>query len=455
MIKWEIRVLLIHYLQQGVSKSKIARKLGLNRRTINRWIADGELERDLDTGELPTWVRRGRPKKLEDFKPIIDARLEKYPDLSAVRLFEETKAAGYAGGLTQLKLHVAQVRPHPAPEPIVRFETEPGHPAQVDFAEFKFPWGKRYALVVVLGYSRLLWLKFYSKQDMQTVFSGLEEAFAFFGGVPREILPDNPKTVVLVRGATVRESTLHPHFLDFLGHYALELQLCEPRRPRTKGKVERPMRYIATSLVLPSFEHWHSPEDANREARIWLDSVANVRVHGTTRERPCDRLLREQLRALHSVRPYDLTWSEPRRVQKDCHFSWEGNFYSVPWQHGSSAVLVRRSPEGRLEVERAGELIATHRERVGGRGEHITLPAHLAGLWQKTLGRKQAHAPPADTAALASSAEKGQTGPLSLLHAGTALQSTVEQRDLAVYQELLEAAPSTEAVPAAEAEVAA
>jgi transposase len=109
LIKWEIRALLIHYLEQGVSKSGVARRLGLNRRTINRWIADGQLKRDLETAEVPAPVRRSRPFKLEAFKPIIDTRLESYPALSAVRPFDEVKAAGYTGGLTQLSLYVAQV----------------------------------------------------------------------------------------------------------------------------------------------------------------------------------------------------------------------------------------------------------------------------------------------------------------------------------------------------------
>ena len=112
------------------------------------------------------------PRKLDPFTSIIETRLEEYPDLSATRLFEEVQAAGYTGGYTQLRDYVRQVRPRPEPEPIVRFETEPGHQAQVDFAEFKFPWGKRYALLVVLGYSRLLWLKFYARQDMRTLFVG-------------------------------------------------------------------------------------------------------------------------------------------------------------------------------------------------------------------------------------------------------------------------------------------
>jgi transposase len=179
VIKWEIRVLLRHLLDQGLSKAAIACQVGVNRRTIGRWITEGHLDRDLETGEIPRPVRRSRPPKLEPFKPIIHVRLESYPELTAVLLFEELKAEGYCGGVSQLKAYVAQVRPRLALEPVVRFETEPGHQAQVDFAEFTFPWGKRYALLLVLGYSRLLWLKFYPKQDMRILFEGLEEAFAF------------------------------------------------------------------------------------------------------------------------------------------------------------------------------------------------------------------------------------------------------------------------------------
>jgi len=178
VIKWEIRVLLKHYLDQGLPKAVIARQLGINRRTIDRWISEGQLEHEVDTGRIAPPVRKSRPAKLEAFKPIVDARLASYPELTTVRLFDEIRSAGYTGGLTQLKLFVMQVRPRPVLEPAVRFETEPGHQGQVDFAEFSFPWGKRYALLLVLGYSRLLWLKFYPKQDMRTLFSGLEEAFA-------------------------------------------------------------------------------------------------------------------------------------------------------------------------------------------------------------------------------------------------------------------------------------
>src|SRR4051812_34006284 len=160
MIGRETRMLLRHYLEQGASKSALARQLGVSRDTVHRWIRDGELDRDLDTTPVRYGPRRPVPTKLDAYKAIIETRLAAYPALSAVRLLAEVRAAGFTGSYTQLKAFVRRVRPTPAPEPVIRFETPAGRQAQVDFAEFRFPWGKRYALLVVLGYSRLLWCRF-------------------------------------------------------------------------------------------------------------------------------------------------------------------------------------------------------------------------------------------------------------------------------------------------------
>ncbi|MDQ3522152.1 MAG: IS21 family transposase [Gemmatimonadota bacterium] len=229
MIGRETRMLLRHYIEQGVSKSALARKLGISRDTIHRWIRSGELNRDLDVESLrPKRVPR-RPSKLDPYKPLILARLEAYPELSAVRLFEEVRAAGYPAGYEPVKLFVRSARPHSEPEPPVRFETPPAHQAQVDFAEFRFPWGKRYALLVVLGYSRLLWLGFFERQDMRTLFLGLEAAFAFFGGVPRELLFDQMKAVItrdlrLQGGELIRND----EFLRFAHHWGFTARACRP-----------------------------------------------------------------------------------------------------------------------------------------------------------------------------------------------------------------------------------
>jgi transposase len=316
VIKWEIRVLLRHLLDQGLSKAAIARQVGVNRRTINRWLAEGQLDRDVETGQVPRPVRRTRPTKLEPYKAIILARLESYPELTAVRLFEELKAAGYPGGISQLRDYVAQVRPKPAPEPLVRFETEPGHQAQVDFAEFNFGWGKRYALLVVLGYSRLLWLKFYTKQDMRTLFAGLEEAFAFFGGVPREILFDQMASVITRdlrdQGGRLVENA---EFLRFAAHWGFRVRACRPYRAKTKGKVERPIRYVRESFVYA--RDFAGDDDLNAQAERWLSDIANVRKHRTTGEKPLDRFAVGEQMALLALpaRPYRSLVLSPNPVR--------------------------------------------------------------------------------------------------------------------------------------------
>jgi transposase len=292
VIEWERRVRLRHYLEQGLSQTAIAKKLGISRRTIYRWIQRGELDRDLS--EPPKYGPRPRvPTKLDAYKPIIRARLAEYPKLTAIRLLEEIRAAGYTGGYTQLKAYVRQVRPRPPEEPLIRFETPPGKQGQVDLAHFRLPWGRRYALLVVLGYSRLLWLRFFRRQDMQTLFRGLEAAFEFFGGVPEDLLFDQMRSVIVKdrrhEGGGLVENA---EFLRFAHHWGFRPRACRPYRAKTKGKVERPIRYVRSNFFYG--RTFVSDDDLNHQVQIWLDTVANVRDHGTTHERPVDRFERER-----------------------------------------------------------------------------------------------------------------------------------------------------------------
>ncbi len=304
MIGREKRVLLRHYLEQGMNKAAIARELGISRRTVHHWIKTGQLERDLDEERVAYGPRRAMPSKLDPYKPLIDARLEEYPKLTAVRLFKEVRAAGYPGSYNQVKRYARKVRPRPPEEPVVRFETPPAHQAQVDFADFLLPWGKRYAFLVVLGYSRILWLQFFTRQTMQHVFEGLEAAFSFFGGVPHELLFDQMKAVITkderAAGGRVTENA---EFLRFAHHWDFRVRACRPYRAKTKGKVERPVSYVRSSFFYG--RTFTSDEDLNTQARHWLDHVANVRVHGTLKQRPVDRFEQERdvLRPLAS-RPY-------------------------------------------------------------------------------------------------------------------------------------------------------
>jgi transposase len=301
----EQRVLLRHYLERGLSKAEVARELGVSRRTVYHWIESGQLDRELDQAPVRYASRPPVAHKIDPFRGIIDARLSEFPRLTATRLLAEIRAAGYVGGYTQLKEYVRQVRPAPAPDPIVRFETPPGHQGQVDFAEFRLPWGKRYALVVVLAHSRLLWFQFYSRQTMAVLMRGLEDAFAFFGGVPAELLFDQMKAVIVDDERAVGGQLLkNAEFMRFAAHWGFRIRACRPYRAKTKGKVERPIGYVRQSFFYArTFLH---DVDLNAQALSWLAQTANVRRHRTTGEAPRLRFERDERLLLQplAARPY-------------------------------------------------------------------------------------------------------------------------------------------------------
>jgi transposase len=301
--RWDTLVLLKHYLASGLSKSAIARQLGISRRVIYHWLRTGQLERDVSE----PFVRRAapRPTKLDRYKPLIQQRLATYPELSAVRLLDECRAAGYRGGPSQLRAYVASIRPRPAPEPVVRFETAPGEQAQFDFAEIHFPWGKRFAVMVVLGYSRLLYVEFTQRQTALTVMLGLERAFQAFGGVPQHVLFDQMKGVIVEDhrpgGGRLLEN---PEFLRFAAHWSFRIRACRPYRARTKGKVERPVGYLRSNFLYG--RTFLGDADLADQCARWLAEVANQRVHGTTKEVPAIRFARDEQALLQplAARPY-------------------------------------------------------------------------------------------------------------------------------------------------------
>lgn len=297
MHKRETRVLLRHYLEQGVKKAELARRLGVSRRTIYHWLSTGQLERDLDAEAVHYGPRPPVATKLDAYKGIIAARLEAFPRLTAQRLFDEIRAAGYPGGYTQVKAYVRRVRPQPATEPVVRFETPPGFQGQVDFGTFNLPWGRRHALLVVLGHSRLLWWRFFARQTMEALLTGLEAAFTYFGGVPKELLFDQMRSVVIDDARNAGGPLiLNGEFVRFAEHWGFHPRACRPYRAKTKGKVERPIRYCRQSFFYG--RDFVSDEDLDAQAFGWMESVANVRRHRTLGESPRARFERDERDAL-------------------------------------------------------------------------------------------------------------------------------------------------------------
>ena len=294
------RMLLRHLLEAGQSKSAAARQLGVDRSTLRRWINAGLLETEVEAIQARYGPRPPRGVKLDLVKPLIQTRLAEFPRLTARRLFAECRAAGYTGGYTQLCAYVQRLRPPRELEPVVRYETPPGHQAQVDFAHCRLPWGVRYALLIVLGYSRLLWIRFYPRQDLRTLCHGLEACFASWGGVPAELLFDQMKSVLTRDDRLTGGGLTHNlECLRFARHYGFRVRVCRPYRAKTKGKVERPIRYLRESFLYG--RTFCSDADLNAQLDHWLATVANVRTHGTTGEVPTDRFEAREHQALQPL----------------------------------------------------------------------------------------------------------------------------------------------------------
>ena len=219
---WGTRMRLKYYLEQGVSKSELSRRFGIARRTIHHWMRRGNWTATWRPGRRGGRRGRGASTSWTRTRGSSRSGCGSFPKLSAARLFEEVRAAGYPGGYGRVNEYVRQVRPRDPVEPLQRFETPPGRQGQVDFGTFKLPWGRRHALLVVLGHSRLLWLRFYPRQTMTVLIDGLESAFARFGGVPQELLFDQMRSVVISDDRTGGGGlVLNAEFLRFCGALGL------------------------------------------------------------------------------------------------------------------------------------------------------------------------------------------------------------------------------------------
>jgi transposase len=229
--------------------------------------------------------------------------------LAATVLLRELRERGYAGGYSILKEYLARLRPAAIPEPVERFETTPGEQMQVDWAVIRRGADRLSVFVATLGWSRAAYVEFVADERLEALLSCHEHAFLGFGGVPREVLYDNMRTVVLERNRYGRgRHRFHPAFLDFAGHCGFRPRLCQPYRAQSKGKVERFIRYLRGGLWLPLASRMAAEKvlvdqaAANLAVGRWLREVANARVHATTGEVPAERLEVER-RTLGPVPP--------------------------------------------------------------------------------------------------------------------------------------------------------
>ena len=372
---------------EKLSRSAIARRLNVHRGTVRK---------ALRSAHEPPADQRGRPigsnsiSKLDAFKPYMGERLKAYPELSGAKLFKEIKEQGYSGGMTILLEHLRQIRPSRQAQAFLRLETRPGEFAQVDWAnvgtiQIGNARRKLSCFVMVLSYSRMLYLEFTLSQRLEDFLNCHINALEFFGGVPEKINYDNLKTVVVTRVG--KEIRFQKRFMDFAGLYLFDPIPCGVRRPNEKGKVESGIKYVRSAFLagrdIASFP------DLQQAAVKWRNEEANVRIHGTTHERPIDRFgsEREQLHPLPSPE-FDCAILEAVKATRQGLAHFQTNRYSVPSRYAGRTLTLRATPQEVEIYTDNGNRVARHL-RSYEKYRVIEKPEHYEGL---LADRKKARA---------------------------------------------------------------
>lgn len=337
----------------------------------------------------PAAPARRRASKLEAFKPQIQRWLASCA-YGATQLFSRLQEQGYAGRYSILKDYVRQVRP-PRVEAFLALRFAPGQCAQVDWGS----WGsirvgntrRRLSFfALVLCHSRQLYVEFTLGQSQEQWLACHEHAFEYLGGVPAEVMVDNCKTAVLAHAPGVAP-VFNPTYADFARHYGFTIKACAPRRPQQKGRIENAVGYVKKNFLAGLELTDFAP--LGPAARLWLETVANVRLHGETRRRPADLFAEEKgtLRALPAA-GYDAALIRPVRANNRCRVVVEANRYSVPPAYAGQ-LLTLKLYVGRLRLLAGDTLVAEHL-RSYERRRDLEHPDHVRTLLhERTEARQQ------------------------------------------------------------------
>jgi len=357
---------------QGVTISEVARKTGMSRNTIRKYLIDGEKPHGA--------LGMNRGSKLDSFKHEIE-RLLNQGIYNATVILERIQEMGYTGGLTILKDHIKPLRP-PAIRtgPAVRrYETKPGQQAQMDWGILKYR--DRYGhvckvacFVMVLGHSRMRYIEFSRRCDEASLLRCMINAFTYFGGIPEVVLTDRMKTVLISmdHGKPLWQAA----FERFATEMGFVPKVCRVRRPQTKGKVERLVHFVRDNFM--AGRKFIDFGDLQAQGIAWCEKV-NHRIHGTTGEKPVELLRTECLKPLPPAsicRPYQ--WAS-RKVARDCFVSFNGVRYGVKWRYCGQYVHVRQQGDQVTIAAIDGEIIQIHQVCHQAR-KHIWAKDQYAGL---------------------------------------------------------------------------
>jgi len=366
--------------QHALKCRQIARELNLDYRTVYKW---------LDQKHYQQRKSPQRASKLDPFKGQIVRMLQSYP-YTAAQIFQRLKEDDFDGGYTIVKEYVRKVRP-PKIKAFLKLSFAPGECAQVDWGSYGSvavgETRRRLSFfVMVLCYSRMMYVEFTVSQSMEHFLGCHQNAFDWFGAVPGKIMVDNLKSAVLKR-IVGKDPVFNPKYLDFANHHGFTIAPCAVGKGNEKGRVESGVGYVKKNflagLEIPDFNA------LNPAVIHWLNTVANVRIHGETAKRPVDRFQQErQCMTQLPPYPYDIATIDQVRACRQFRIAVDGNRYSVPAEYAGAALTLKTYPD-RLCIYHQQKLIARH-VRSYDRQMDFELPDHpKALLAQRRKARDQ------------------------------------------------------------------
>jgi transposase len=385
VISYELycQIRLLHR-ERGLNFAQIARELHLDEETVAKWARAKSY-----AGSARTNTQR--KSKLDPYKLIIQRWLERHP-YTARQIFQRLRSEeGYTGGITILTDYVRTIRRVHAPA-FLTLSFAPGECAQVD-------WGcagsmsvgsttRRLSFfVMVLCYSRLSYVEFSLKEATEHFLQAHQNAFEFFDGVPAKVLIDNPKTAVL-KHPSGEKPLFHPRYLDFAAHYGFEPRACNVRKANEKGRVESGVGYVKKNF-LHGLELPPGLDALNAAVRHWMDTIANLRIHGETRKQPVELFAVEKvhLQPLPPL-PADTAVTDTVRANSRFRIRLDTNRYSVPSRYASQRLTLKKFAN-RLCIYHEGQLIATH-TRSYDRHQDIENPDHAKELLSQRIKARNA-----------------------------------------------------------------
>jgi len=401
----EAQILRYHHAEKW-TVGTIARQLHVHHSVVRRVLAQAGLPR---IGPPP------RPSQIDAYLPFIRQTLETFPTLTASRLYAMARERGYRGSPDHFRHLIACHRPRPKAEAYLRLRSLPGEQAQVDWAHFghlQIGRARRplMAFVMVLSYSRQIFLRFFLDARMESFLRGHVGAFAAWQGVPRVLLYDNLKSAVLERhGAAIR---FHPTLLGFAGHYRYEPRPVAVARGNEKGRVERAIRYVRDSFF--AARSFVDLDDLNAQAETWCIGPAADRRCPDEPQRTVRAVFAEEAGRLLALpdNPAPLLERVTVSVGKTPYVRFDLNDYSIPHTHVRRVLSVLADPH-EVRIVDGAEVLAVHR-RSYDKGAQIEAAAHVQALVEQKRAARQhratdrlARAVPASQTLLARAAERG------------------------------------------------